>query len=297
LEAACVKCGALTNNMLAEDQPCVSVVQQKVRVAASTFRKGGTLCALCACSSRVNLFKLGGYVQGQVQGPMLGILQNLDWQVAPGLLVDPGHTFLSPLLLPLDKKLAGKKQNTPPRDIAAELLQHESWLSTRVRENRELEESEVKEFVVEKEEVEEMVIPEEEDDAWMLDIDQDDALLLAAACDSNENVLEAVEPSEKKPKLEEGEGEASSSAAKCFKCGQAGHLSRNCPDNVKPRRGKFCHRCKEQGHWAKDCLTGGGGQQQNVVCYQCGEPGHRRTRCPQRMQAKSRKDWKEPSFD
>ena len=29
-EAACVKCGALTNNMLAEDQPCVSVVQQKV---------------------------------------------------------------------------------------------------------------------------------------------------------------------------------------------------------------------------------------------------------------------------
>ena len=30
LEAACVKCGALTNNMLAEDQPCVSVVQQKV---------------------------------------------------------------------------------------------------------------------------------------------------------------------------------------------------------------------------------------------------------------------------
>ena len=29
-EAACVRCGALTNNMLTEFQPCVSVVQQKV---------------------------------------------------------------------------------------------------------------------------------------------------------------------------------------------------------------------------------------------------------------------------
>ena len=64
-EASCVKCGAVTNNMLEEDSPCVSVAQQKVclevpwhlnslltiqvRVAASKFRKGGTLCALCAC--------------------------------------------------------------------------------------------------------------------------------------------------------------------------------------------------------------------------------------------------------
>jgi len=131
-DAACVKCGALTNNMLAEDQPCVSLVQQKVRVAASTFRKGGTLCALCACSSRVNLFKLGGHVQGQLQVPGLGIVQNFeDWQVAPGLLVDPGHTFLSPILLPFNKKLPGKKQDVYPRDIAAELLAHRNWLSTR----------------------------------------------------------------------------------------------------------------------------------------------------------------------
>ena len=55
----------------------------------------------------------------------------------------------------------------------------------RVRENTELEECTVTEFVVEKEEEEEVVIPEEEDDTWMLDIDQDDALLLAAACDNN----------------------------------------------------------------------------------------------------------------
>ena len=75
----------------------------QVRVAASKFRKGGTLCALCACrfdsfgweiafktfresiyfSPRVNLFKLGGKVQqGQVQVPALGLVQNFeDWQV------------------------------------------------------------------------------------------------------------------------------------------------------------------------------------------------------------------------
>ena len=92
------------------------------------------------------------------------------------------------------------KQDVNPRDIAAELVQHRIWLSTRfsacfsfsffssiirVRENTELEECTVTEFVVEKEDEEEVVIPEEEDDTWMLDIDQDDALLLAAACDNN----------------------------------------------------------------------------------------------------------------
>ena len=59
---------------------------------------------------------------------------------------------------------------------------HSHTAIIRVRENKELEESTVIEFVVEKDE-EEMVIPEEDDDTWMLD-DQD-AVLLAAACDSN----------------------------------------------------------------------------------------------------------------
>ena len=89
----------------------------------------------------------------------------------------------------------------PHRDVATGLLQHRNWLGTRfaawvsflliftnyfirVRENRELEEGTVIEFVVEKEEEEEMVIPEE-DDTWMLNIDDQDAVLLAAACDSN----------------------------------------------------------------------------------------------------------------
>ena len=88
----------------------------------------------------------------------------------------------------------------PHKDVATELLQHRNWLGTRfsawvssclfstiirVRENRELEEGTVVEFVVEKEEEEEIVIPEEDDDTWMLNIDDQDAVLLAAACDSN----------------------------------------------------------------------------------------------------------------
>ena len=59
------------------------------------------------------------------------------------------------------------------------------WLqpSTRVRENRELEEETVTEFIVEQDEEVEN-IPEGDDDMWMLDIEEDDALL-AASCDSN----------------------------------------------------------------------------------------------------------------
>ena len=52
-----------------------------------------------------------------------------------------------------------------------------------MRENRELEEETVTEFIVEQDEEVE-IIPEGDDDMWMLDIEEDDALL-AASCDSN----------------------------------------------------------------------------------------------------------------
>ena len=52
-----------------------------------------------------------------------------------------------------------------------------------MRENRELEEETVTEFIVEQDEEVEN-IPEGDDDMWMLDIEEDDALL-AASCDSN----------------------------------------------------------------------------------------------------------------
>jgi len=294
-EASCVKCGAVTNNMLEEDSPCVSVVQHKVRVAASKFRKGGTLCALCACSPRVNLYKLGGQVQREVHIHQVGFAGNAeDWQVAPGMLEDPGHTFLSPLLLPPGMS-----------PTAAELAQHRNWMATRVRESRELENITVTEVVVEEVE-EEVMIPEDDDDAWMLDL-SDDAVLLAAANDSNENLVPAEEPSEKKPKLHHS---PTSSPAKCYKCGQPGHFSSSCSSTSKPKRNygsstqprksKFCYRCKQEGHWASKCPCYPGAQEQNPTCYQCGEPGHRRSWCPQRLQGvtkNSKQEWHEPEFD
>jgi hypothetical protein len=35
-----------------------------------------------------------------------------------------------------------------------------------------------------------------------------------------------------------------------------------------------CRRCGDEGHWAKDGPL--------EPCWVCGEPGHRRNRCPQR---------------
>merc|ERR1712126_609460 len=97
----------------------------------------------------------------------------------------------------------------------------------------------------------------------------DDAVLLAAASDSNENLVPAEEPSEKKPKLHHG---PTSSPAKCYKC-------------------------KQKGHWAGNCPGYSGAQEQNPTCYQCGEPGHRRSGCPQRLKGvkkNSKQEWHEP---
>lgn len=188
---------------------------------------------------------------------------------------------------------------------AAELAQHRNWIATRVRESTELENITVTEVVVEEVE-EEVMIPEDDDDAWMLDL-SDDAVLLSAANDSNENLVPAEEPSEKKPKLHYS---PTSSSAKCYKCGQPGHFSSSCSSTSKPKRNygsstqprksKFCYRCKQQGHWAGKCPCYPGAQEQNPTCYQCGEPGHRRRRCPQRFQGvtkNSKQEWHEPDFD
>ncbi|GAQ86760.1 DNA topoisomerase III [Klebsormidium nitens] len=107
-------------------------------------------------------------------------------------------------------------------------------------------------------------------------------------------------------------------ALSCFRCGQEGHLSSNCPDN-QPGAGAFaarggaqggvpgasgsgqgapggagCFLCNQTGHFATACPnrggraggrgTGGGGTGARggggQACFKCGEEGHFASACP-----------------
>ncbi|VVA40284.1 PREDICTED: cellular nucleic [Prunus dulcis] len=51
----------------------------------------------------------------------------------------------------------------------------------------------------------------------------------------------------------------------CFKCGELGHMARDCS-------GGSCFKCGELGHMARDCSGGG-------PCFKCGELGHMARDC------------------
>ena len=296
-----------------------------MRVATSTFRRGGALCSLCAVSPRVNQHKLGGkriaphpgmaavvdLLVPELAGHMQAAGQEV-WSVAPGLLEDPGHSFLAPILLPAT--VTGEQ-----------VLQHRETLRELVMESRELEEvPEIKEFVPV---VSEKQAIKEEKEAvealWGEEEEGEDDALLAACLDGNGNTAgkegEGKEEKEGKEGVEGegehwtkrwGEGKGKSKEGEkdggkrmreeggedtygCFKCGETGHFSRECPKR-KVARAPYCYKCKEAGHWDSKCPNrkqlcrkcDGEGHTAKYcslkgdACYTCGEQGHRKAECP-----------------
>ncbi|PSR92989.1 Protein RNA-directed DNA methylation like [Actinidia chinensis var. chinensis] len=67
----------------------------------------------------------------------------------------------------------------------------------------------------------------------------------------------------------------------CFKCGETGHMARECPQGAGGGggSGNACFKCGETGHMARDCSQGGGGGK--GACFKCGETGHMSRECPQ----------------
>lgn len=78
-------------------------------------------------------------------------------------------------------------------------------------------------------------------------------------------------------------GRAGGSGGKsCFKCGQEGHMSRECPSGGgSSRGGKGCFKCGEEGHMSRECPKGGASSRGGGKgCFKCGQEGHMSRECP-----------------
>ncbi|XP_019635855.1 PREDICTED: probable ATP-dependent RNA helicase DDX4 [Branchiostoma belcheri] len=65
----------------------------------------------------------------------------------------------------------------------------------------------------------------------------------------------------------------------CFKCGEEGHMSRECPSAGSGGGSRACFKCGEEGHMSRECPSAGSGGGSRA-CYKCGEEGHMARDCP-----------------